>query len=134
VAGYAVEPELAFVLEGTVCDDSPKEQDVSPTTRLGAGPAITVMDRSVVCDRRLIRLMVATAESEGVPHQFKQPAVGATDAGAIHVQREGIPTAVLAVPARYIHSPVSVMSLNDFDNAVRLMRGTLRRLAGGLGA
>lgn len=134
VAAYAVNPDVAFALEGTVCDDSPKDKDISPTTRLGAGPALTLMDRSVVCDRRLVRMLVSTAESAGIPYQFKQPGIGGTDAGAIHTQREGIPSAVMAVPCRYIHSPVSVMSLNDFDNAVRLMRATLHRLEGGLEA
>lgn len=134
VAAYAVEPDMAFALEGTVCDDSPKDKDTSPTTRLGAGPAITLVDRSVVCDRRLIAMMVATAEAEGIPYQYKQPGIGGTDAGAIHLQRGGIPSAVLAVPSRYIHSPVSIMSLNDLENAVRLMRGTLERAEGGLGA
>lgn len=132
VAGYAVEPDIAFALEGTVCDDGPKDRDISPTTRLGAGPALTLMDRSVVCDRRLVKMMVAAAEEAGVPYQFKQPGVGGTDAGAIHMQKGGIPSAVLAVPARYIHSPVSVISLDDLDNAVRVMRGTLQRLQGGL--
>lgn len=134
VAGYAIEPDVALVLEGTVCDDGPKERDISPTTRLGAGPALTVMDRSVVCDRRLVKMMADAAEEAGVPYQFKQPGIGGTDAGAIHVQREGIPSAVLAVPARYIHSPVSIMSLNDLDGAIVTMRGTLQRLQGGLEA
>ncbi|MCL6431185.1 MAG: M42 family metallopeptidase [Anaerolineae bacterium] len=132
VAAYAVEPDVAFVLEGTVCDDSPKEKDTSPTTRLGAGPALTIMDRSVICDRRLVQMLISEAEAQGVPFQVKQPGIGSTDAGAIHVQREGVPCGVVAVPARYIHSPVSVMSLNDFENTVRLMRGTLQRLQGGL--
>ncbi len=134
VAAYAVEPDVAFALEGTVCDDSPKEKDTSPTSRLGAGPALTVMDRSVVCDRRLVQMLVGEAERAGIPYQFKQPGIGSTDAGAIHVQREGIPSAVMAVPCRYIHSPLSIMSLNDLDNAVRLMQGTLQRLQGGLRA
>lgn len=134
VAAYAVEPDVAFALEGTVCDDSPKEKDTSPTTRLGAGPALTIMDRSVICDRRLVKLMIAVAKADDIPYQLKQPGIGGTDAGAIHLQREGIPSAVVAVPARYIHSPVSIMSLRDLDNAVRLMRATLQRLQGGLGA
>jgi endoglucanase len=134
VAGYAVEPDVALAVEGTVCDDGPKERDVSPTTRLGAGPALTFMDRSVVCDRRLVSVMAAAAEDGGIPYQYKQPGIGGTDAGAIHLQRGGIPSAVVAVPSRYIHSPVSVMSLNDFDNTVRLMQVTLQRLQGGLEA
>lgn len=134
VAAYAVEPDVGFALEGTVCDDSPKDKDTSPTTRLGAGPAISIMDRSVICDRRLVRLLSEVAEAEGMPHQFKQPGIGGTDAGAIHLQREGVPAAVVSVPSRYIHSPVSILSLNDLDHGVRLMKGALQRLQGGLGA
>jgi len=129
VAAYAVEPDAAFVLEGTICDDMPKKKDVSPTTRLGAGPAITIMDRSFIADRGLVKLLVETAEELGIPHQFKQPGLGGTDAGAIHLAKEGIPSVTVAVPCRYIHSPVCLLSLEDFENTARLMKATLGRLA-----
>jgi endoglucanase len=128
VAAYSVAPDLAFALEGTICDDLPKDKDVSPTTRLGAGPAITVMDRSVIADRRLVQLLVDTAEQNGIPYQFKQPGLGGTDAGAIHLTREGVPSISVAVPARNIHAPVSVLSLNDLDNTTRLMRQALAQV------
>ena len=128
VAAYAIEPDVAFVLEGTICDDMPKEKDVSPTTELGKGPAITVMDRSFIADRRLVQLLVDTATELGIPYQFKQPLMGGTDAGAIHKTKMGVPSAVVSVPSRYIHSPVCLLSKSDFENAVRLMQETLRRL------
>ena len=128
VAGYAIAPDVAFVLEGTVCDDMPKKKDISPTTTVGSGPAITVMDRSVIADPRLVDLLVKTAEENGIPYQFKQPNMGGTDAGAIHLTRAGVPSAVVAVPARYIHSPVCLLSLNDLDNEVRLMHKTLLKV------
>jgi putative aminopeptidase FrvX len=128
VAAYAIEPDCAFALEGTVADDIPKDKDVSPTTELGKGPAITVMDRSFIADRRLVRLLTSTAEELGIPYQFKQPGVGGTDSGAIHKSREGVPSATVAVPCRYIHSPVALLSLDDLDNTVRLMRESLSRL------
>jgi putative aminopeptidase FrvX len=128
VAAYAIEPDCAFTLEGTIADDIPKDKDVSPTTQLGKGPAITVMDRSFISDRRLVRLLTSTAEELGIPYQFKQPGVGGTDSGAIHRTREGVPSVTVAVPCRYIHSPVALLSLEDFDNTVRLMRESLSRL------
>ncbi|MGD2165848.1 MAG: M42 family metallopeptidase, partial [Anaerolineae bacterium] len=128
VAAYAVDPDCAFALEGTIADDIPKEKDGSPTTELGKGPAITVMDRTFVADRRLVRLLTGTAEELDIPYQFKQPGVGGTDSGAIHLAREGVPSATVSVPARYIHSPVALLSLEDFDNTVRLMRESLSRL------
>jgi len=128
VAAYAVEPDCAFALEGTIADDLPKEKDVSPTTELGKGPAITVMDRSFVAHRGLNRLLVETAQALDIPYQFKQPGIGGTDSGAIHLVREGVPCATVAVPCRYIHSPISLLNLDDFENTVKLMRGALARL------
>ncbi len=128
VAAYAVEPDCAFALEGTVADDMPKDKDTSPTTELGQGPAITVMDRSFIADRRLVRLLTSTAGELDIPYQIKQPGIGGTDAGAIHLTREGVPSVTVAVPCRYIHSPVALLSLDDFNNTVRLMRASLARL------
>jgi endoglucanase len=128
VAAYAIDPQCAFALEGTVADDIPKEKDVSSTTELGKGPAITVMDRSFIADRRLVRLLTGTADELGIPYQIKQPGVGGTDAGVIHLAREGVPSATVSVPSRYIHSPVALSSLEDFNNTVRLMRESLSRL------
>ena len=128
VAAYSVAPDAAFVLEGTICDDMPKQKDVSPTTVVGQGPAITLMDRSVISDQRLVDLLVRTAEANKIPYQFKQPGIGATDAGAIHLSREGVPSVVVAVPSRYIHSPVCLLSLNDLENTVQLMQRSLAGL------
>jgi putative aminopeptidase FrvX len=128
VAVFRIEPDVAFALEGTICDDAPKKEDVSSTTTLGLGPAITVMDRSFIADSRLLSLLVDTAEEEGIPHQLKQPGIGGTDAGAIHLSGTGVPSAAVSVPCRYIHSPVGLLSLNDFDNLVALMKATLHAL------
>lgn len=132
VAAYAIEPAVAFVLESTVCDDSPKKKDISPTTRLGEGPAITVADRSFIADRRLVKLLIDTAKENRIPYQIKQPMIGGTDAGRIHVAKEGVPSVAVAVPTRYIHSPVSLLSRQDFENAIALMTKTLPKLGKGL--
>jgi endoglucanase len=128
VAAYRIEPDVAFALEGTVCDDMPKKKDVSPTTQLGKGPAIYVMDRSFIADRRLVRLLTHTAEANGIPYQFRQPGIGGTDSGAIHLARSGVPSVSIAVPCRYIHAPVSMLSLDDLDRLVALMKAALRAL------
>jgi endoglucanase len=128
VAASAIEPDCAFVLEGTICDDLPKDKDTSPTTELGKGPAISLMDRSAFADRRLVDHLIATAEKLGIPYQFKQPGVGGTDAGAITRSKAGVPSVPVSVPCRFIHSPVARLSLDDFENTVRLMRESLKRL------
>jgi endoglucanase len=131
VAAYAVSPDLAFILECTAADDLPnpeKEDDHEGIPRLGEGPAITVMDRSFIADRRLVDLLIETAAAESVPHQFKRPGIGGTDAGSVHLAREGVPSVAVSVPARYIHAPAAILDLTDFWHTVKLMQAVLRRL------
>lgn len=128
-AAYAIEPHFAFALEGTVCDDSPKTKDISPVTRVGGGPAITFMDNSMISDRRLVDLLIETAKENRLPYQFKAAVAGGTDAGRIHITKEGVPSVAVAVPVRYIHSPVSLLSRQDFENTIALMIRALPKLA-----
>lgn len=126
VAGYAVAPDAAFVLEGTICDDGPKEREESATTELGKGPAISLADHSVIADRRLVRHLQSVARAKGIPIQIKQPGLGGTDAGAIHLTREGVPCVPVSVPCRYIHAPVSMLSKRDLAQTTDLMEAALR--------
>jgi endoglucanase len=130
VAAHRVNPDAAFVLEGTVADDLPKgdEADESPTTELGKGPALSTMDRSVIYDARLNRLLAGIADEMGIPYQYKQPGIGGTDGGAITLARQGIPAAAISVPCRYIHSPAAILHKQDYRNATRLLDATLHRL------
>jgi putative aminopeptidase FrvX len=128
VSAYAVGPNFGFALEGTAANEIPTKKDVSPSTRLGHGPAITIMDRSFIADQRLVRLLIDTAQELDIPYQIKQPGIGGTDAGAIHRTKEGVPSATVSVPCRYIHAPAAMLSLDDFDHTVQLMRESLLRL------
>ncbi len=130
VAAYSAAPDIAFVLECTAADDLPPEEEEDPEgfPRLGQGPALTVMDRSFIADRRLVDLLIETAEAGDIPYQFKRPGIGGTDAGAVHLAREGVPAAVVSVPARYIHAPAAVLDLADFWRTVALMQATLSKL------
>jgi len=129
VATYAVEPDVGFALEGTLVDDLPKEdKDVSPTTELGKGPAITVKDRSYTTPPRLLSHVLKTAEAEGIPYQIKQPGISSTEAGSIHPARGGVPAITIAVPCRYIHSPRALLHPTDLENTLRLVRASIARL------
>lgn len=125
VAAYDLNPHVAFVLEGTISDDLPKDKDVSPTSEIGKGPVITLMDRTFFADRRLVELLVETARANDIPYQFKQPGMGGTDAGSIHLAREGIPSATIATPCRYIHSPAALLNPEDLENKAKLVIKTL---------
>ncbi|MBM3210873.1 M42 family metallopeptidase [Candidatus Poribacteria bacterium] len=131
IAAYALEPDFGFALEGTTAGDTPTKKDISPSTNMGEGPAITIMDRSVISDKNLVNLLVNTATKEGIPYQFKRTITGGTDSGAIHRTRSGVPSVTVAVPVRYIHSPVGIININDFNNTVELMYKSLKALESG---
>jgi endoglucanase len=128
VAAYAENPDAAVVLECTGANEVPSKLDISPSTRLGGGPAITIRDNSFIADPRLVELFSAAARDLGMAHQYKQPNIGGTDAGAIQRVRAGVAAITLAVPARYIHSPAAIMDMNDFRNTLTLAREALLRL------
>ena len=126
VAAYAVNPDIAFALEGTVADDLPKRKDTSPTTEVGKGPAISIMDRSAIPNKYLVRLLVDTAENNSIPFQYRRTLGGGTDAGQVHLTRAGVPSAVVSVPCRYIHSPAAMLSPSDLHSTVKLMTEALQ--------
>ncbi len=135
VAAQALNPDVAFILEGTTAHDLPNpnaevddDTDVNPTCIFGGGPALTVMDRSMITDPRLLKLLRETAEAEGIPYQYKTRLGGGTDAGAIHIANAGVPSAVIAMPCRYIHSPTAYLHRDDYDNGLRLIKAALKRI------
>jgi endoglucanase len=126
-AAYRIAPKLALALEGTIGADFPGVPQAKQPVRLGQGPAITLADRSIIVSPRLVRFLEEIAEAEDIPYQYKLPAYGGTDAGAIHTERGGILAGVISVPCRYIHSPVSTLLLSDLEATLRLTVAFLRR-------
>jgi len=125
-AAYRIEPDLAIALEGTIGADTPGIAEHKRPVVLGRGPALTVADRSIIVDRGLLEALEQAAEENTIPYQYKLPIYGGTDAGEIHLSRGGVRAAVVSVPCRYIHSPHTVMRLDDFTNTVRLIEAFLR--------
>ena len=122
VAAYAIEPDLAIVLEGTTCSDLPGSLEHGFCTGMGEGPAITAMDASVITDKRMVNELLRLAKENNIPVQFKRSITGGSDAGRINQTKEGVPVVVISVPCRYIHSPVSMLSLVDFENTIKLVK------------
>ncbi|MBC7093117.1 M42 family metallopeptidase [Candidatus Bipolaricaulota bacterium] len=128
-AAFRVAPKLALAVEGTIGADMPGVPEAKQPVRLGKGPAITLADRSITVNPRLVRFLEKVAEENGIPYQYKLPAYGSTDAGAIHLERGGTLAGVVSVPCRYIHSPVSTLLLSDLEATIRLVVAFLRRAA-----
>ena len=130
IAAYRVKPDIALAIDTTSSGEWPGEDDTPQYPAIGKGPTITIADRSVICDEELVSILRETAEQENIPYQIKRPMVGGTDAGTMHLSREGVRTAVIAVPARYIHSPLSFASKKDIAAAGKLIDFSIQKIMG----
>ncbi|NLD58641.1 MAG: M42 family metallopeptidase [Clostridiales bacterium] len=126
-AGYNVEADEAIALEGTTANDLGDVPDPLKVCRVGRGVAISFMDRTSIANRPLFQRLRDTAIAAGIPWQLKQFIAGGNDAGAIQLSRGGVPTAVLSVPCRNIHSASSVASFSDIEAQFSLVDRYLRR-------
>lgn len=132
-AAYQIEPDFALAIEGTIAADTPGINKRKQPTGFGKGPAISVLDNSMIASARMVSVLTGIAGDENIPWQYKVPAPGGTDAGAIHRSRGGVLAGVVSVPCRYIHSPLSLMRLDDYANTVRLVTAFVKDGARRLG-
>jgi len=116
-----VEPDLALVLEGPYADDAPPAERSAMQCRVGAGVHVRLYDPTLIPNPRLCEHVIETARAHGIPHQLAVWAAGGTDGAAIHQARGGVPTLVLGVPVRYIHSHGSILDLDDYRAALELL-------------
>lgn len=130
IAANRIQPQYALVLEGTTCSDVYGAKPHETVTYMGGGAVMTAMDRAAVSDRKYFEMIKSVAKREEIPLQIKRTSMGGTDAGSIQRSGGGVKTAVLAVPCRYIHSPVGVISKNDYNSLVRLSGAVLKELEG----
>lgn len=135
VAARILCPDVALTLEGTTAHDLPDPNAdadetlvANPGCRLGQGPALTVMDSSMITHPRLLHFLRETAEAKEIPYQLKTALGGGTDAGAIHLANGGTPSAVISIPCRYIHSPSAYLHRDDYDNTLRLVQAALHAM------
>jgi putative aminopeptidase FrvX len=125
---YSLQPDVAIAVDVTFATDQPgiDEKEIG-RHRFGTGPVLT---RGSTLDPQIFELLHETAEAEGIPFSVAASARGTgTDADAIHVSRAGIPSGVVSVPLRYMHSPVEMVQLDDVENAARLLAAFAQRLA-----
>ncbi len=121
VAAYRIKPHLAIVLEGTTAADVIELKEEGYVTTLGKGPALTVMDASVITDLKIVDFLIGIAKDNQIPYQFRRFFGGGTDAGRISLTGEGVRSAVVSVPCRYIHNPANILNLEDVKNTLKLI-------------
>ena len=130
-SAFAHEPALAIVVDVTFATDQPGIE-LGPITKhaLGSGPVIA---RGTTLHPLVFELLHEAGEAEGIPFTVDSLGKGTgTDADAIHLSRAGVPTGLVSVPCRYMHSPVEMVALHDLDAAARLIAAFARRLAPGI--
>jgi len=128
---FSLQPDVAIVVDVTFATDAPdtNEKEVG-RHRFGSGP---VLGRGSTLDPLVFELVHAAGEAEGIPFTIAASARSTgTDADAFHAARAGIPSAVVSIPLRYMHSPVEMVQLDDVQNAARLIAAFARRLEPGV--
>ena len=129
-AAFRLAPEIALVLEGTTAADLPMVEDNKKICCLGKGPVLTFMDKGTIYDPELRAVLLRLAEENSIPWQTKQMIAGGTDASVVQRTREGVRTVIIAAAVRNIHSPASVASIEDMENALKLARLFMQEMAG----
>jgi endoglucanase len=127
---FGLEPAVAIVVDVTGATDVPGgDPKVKGEAKLGAGPAIA---RGSPIAPAVYELLCETAEAEALPYTVDVYAgTTNTDADAVHLARSGIPTGLLSLPTRYLHTPTETVALDDVEAAVRLIVAFARRLEAG---
>jgi endoglucanase len=129
-SAYALEPDVAIVVDVTFSTDVPDiEKKELGEHRLGGGP---VLARGSASHDGVYEMLASVAEAEGITHSVQAaPKATRTDADGIYLTRRGVPTGLVSVPNRYMHSPNEVVSLADVQNTARLIAAFVRALGPG---
>src|SRR2546425_3053000 len=124
-SAFKVQPDVGFALDVGIAHDTPGTEGEE---KLGGGPLVVVYDATSIPNRGLLDLVIDTAKKLKVTLQFESVERGGTDAGRIHVTGQGVPSISMGVPARYIHSHVSMIDRRDYEQTVRLLVALVQRL------
>jgi putative aminopeptidase FrvX len=121
-------PDICLTVDVTIATDTPGLEKEEPEIKLGQGPVLTLADATVIGNRNLRNYVIDTARQEQIPLQYNTMMGGGTDGGAIHKTGPGVPTVVLSIPTRYIHSHYGVFQYDDYENALRLLLALIKGL------
>lgn len=118
-AVFDVAPDMGIALDVTLCGDTPMGPKIS--VKINEGIAVKILDSSLICHPDVVKAMEEAAERAGAKYQREVLTAGGTDASSIQRSRGGVPSGVLSIPCRYVHSPNETVSLNDMENGVLLL-------------
>lgn len=127
-AAFGIYPDVGIALDVTVAGDVPGVKEAESSIKLKKGPSIEVADAGLITHPKVLRLLVDAAEENKIPYQLETGLAGSTDAARISLTREGVPSGVISVPTRYIHSPTALLSLQDAEKAVKLTVAAIQKI------
>lgn len=127
-SAFGISPDFGIALDVTVAGDTPEVKETDAPIRMRKGPSLTVADSGMIVPQKVLRLMTDAAEENKIPYQLETGLAGSTDAARMLLTRDGVPSGVISVPTRYIHSPTSLLDLEDVENAVKLLVATIQRI------
>ena len=127
VAAEKVAPDIAIVFEGCPADDT-VVPEAEIQTAIHRGPMLRHIDARMITNPRYQRFALDLADALNIPVQEGVRVGGSTNGASIHLSNQGVPTIVIGLPVRYIHSHYGIASHGDFLSAVRLACGIIRRL------
>jgi putative aminopeptidase FrvX len=127
-AAYGLAPDVAIAIDVTPATDYPGgDARRAGRIELGMGAMIA---RGPTLNKHVTDLLAEAAEAEGIAHAFEVYArTTSTDADEIHLARAGIPTGLLSIPTRYLHSPNELCALEDVESIIRLLVAFAKRLS-----
>jgi len=128
IAAFQVAPDVCIVLETTVAGGMPGVEEGKAPAKMGEGPVVTVADAGLIAHPKVLRLLIDSAKENKIPYQLETGIRGSTDAARISLSREGVPSGVISVATRYIHSPAAILNLDDAEKAVKLAVAAIRKV------
>jgi endoglucanase len=123
-----VNPDIAIILEVDIAGDVPGIKPEESPLKLSKGPVLLAYDARMIPNLKLRDFVIEMAEKGHIPLQLSAMEGGATDGGPIHLHKIGVPTIVLSVPTRHIHSHNAILHRSDFDSTVDLVTRVVRAL------
>ena len=117
-AANMIKPDIFFALDASPANDA--SGDKNEFGQLGKGTLLRIYDRSMVTHKGMREFLLDTAESNGIPYQYFI-SQGGTDAGRVHTSNEGVPSAVVGICSRYIHTHASIIHVDDYAAAKELL-------------
>jgi len=127
-SAFGLYPDFGIALDVTVSGDTPEVKETDAPIKMGKGPSLTIADAGMIVPPKVLRLMVDAAEENKIPYQLETGLPGSTDAARILLTRDGVPSGAISIPTRYIHSPTSLLNLEDVENAVKLLIAVLQKI------